>query len=167
MIKSFTLLILTAVLLTSCSNQDAFNFNEDLIARGDSISNIVNSVDAKMTTFLIQNKMDSLELVTTNAEKKVIDLMLNIQNKPTPNVKGATDYKKAFINYLGYVKSLFSLYKYYSTAKTEESKADFLKRIEEKSAKNQEWYSYLVAAQAYYAKANNFRVSGGSINSKF
>lgn len=159
MLKSTLCVAITIVLLASCTDHAAKEFNDHLVIEQNSIMPAVIAADMKLNDLLARGEKDSIIALTTRMEKLIETKRKSLEAEKLPTVAGAKDYAEAFINYYKYEQSVYEAYRYWAGAKNDKDKqygADLIIKLEDQSDK---YTDYMRRCQRIYAEKNNLRVN--------
>ncbi|HEX2684766.1 MAG TPA: hypothetical protein VHL77_12565 [Ferruginibacter sp.] len=157
----FKKLMIAAVLLvafSSCKTKTAFNYSEDFVKKESSLLPDINSTEDNVMRYAAAQQYDSIAIAGERMEKLVDVKLQEITKTPAPDVKDGQNFKDACIKYFGYIKSLYTGYKEYGLADTDEARKEAGKKISELSAGKQEVINEMQTAQKKFADANGFKL---------
>lgn len=157
--KHLVYLILLLATFSSCgSKSSAFRFSQDIVKKEQSLVKDIERTEDQVFKFANENKYDSIAVVATRMEKLVDDRLQEVQRLPLPDAKEADAFKKAAVNYFSYLKSVYTAYKNFGLATTEEARdkerTHLLKIVDEKN----EAVNAMQRMQKKYAAVNGFKV---------
>jgi hypothetical protein len=81
-----------------------------------------------------------------------------VQNLDAPNVEEADNFKKEAVRYFSYLKNIYTSFKRFTMAATDEIKEAERLRLIRIVSEKEEATQALQAAQQKFAAANNFRI---------
>ncbi len=91
--------------------------------------------------------------------EKLVDAKLKeVKDEPAPDAKEADNFKEACIKYFGYIKSMYTGYKNYGSAKTAEDRATEMAKLQEIVAGKTAAIADMQRVQRKYADANGFKL---------
>jgi len=133
--------IIAAILFTgilSCGkSKSGFKYSEELVAIEKSLAPDIEATETKVERFATNGEYDSVVAAATRMESLVQKKIDEIDKKPLPKAKGVEDFKAAVMRYFGYIKSMYTAYKKWGAAATEEERQAELdamqKLVEEKT----------------------------------
>ncbi len=146
------------IFFISCKSKSAYNYSEEMVAKETSLTSALSGTEDKMGQFITNQQYDSVAATAASMEKTVQKLIDEIDAKPAPKVKEADNFKAGMLRYFSYIKSLYTGYKKFGKAATEEEREQVrieqLKLVDEKSSVLNE----IQRVQKKYAEANGFKV---------
>lgn len=158
MLKKIIVVALLAAIFVSCKSKSAFNFNQELVAKENSMIPAIESGESNITEYYTAGKYDSLYAIGDRLEKIVQEKISEVEAMKTPDVKEAENFKASYIKAFKALKVIFTTYKQIGVVKTDEERqklADGLSAsIEEKNDATRD----MQTAQKKYAEANGFKV---------
>ena len=158
MIKHLFLIVVLFTGLVACKSKSAYNYSQNLVALEKSLSLIINPAEEKMGAYVAAEQFDSIAIAGTDLENQVQKKIDEINAIPIPKAKEADNFKAAMLRYFTFIKSLYTGYKNYGMAKTDEERQqiaiDQQKLVAEKPAVINE----IQRVQKNYAEANGFKV---------
>lgn len=157
----FKHLFFIAVLFTgliACKSKSAYNYSQNLVALEKSLSLIINPADEKVGAFVEANKFDSIAITGADMENQVQKKIDEINAIPIPKAKEADNFKAAMLTYFTFIKNLFSGYKKYGMAKTDEERQQIAIEQQKLVAEKPAVINEIQRVQKKYAEANGFKV---------
>lgn len=158
MFKHLILLVVLFTGLVACKSKSAYNYSQNLVAQEKSLSLIVNPADEKIGQYVAAAKFDSVAIAGADIESQIQKKIDEINAMPLPKAKEVDNFKAAMLRYFAFIKSLFTGYKNYGLAKTDEERQQIAieqqKLVEERPSVINE----IQKVQKKYAEANGFKV---------
>ena len=158
MLKKLTFAIIILASLASCKSKSAFNYSQNFVQKERSLNTDIESTEAKVESFVAKEQYDSIGAAGERMEKLVDVKIKEIESEPAPDVKEGENFKKAGLEYFGFIKKLYVGYKEYGYAKTPEERDEKLNNIKALVDKKATAIADIQRAQKKYADANNFKV---------
>lgn len=158
MLRNLLIVLVVSSIFLSCQSKTALNYSENFVKKEKSLTADITDAETRVAAFANSAQFDSIGVVGAQMEKKVDAKLKEIQDEPAPDVKEGENFKAAGIRYFQFIKSLYSGYKDYGYAKTEEERAAHLAKIQEIAGKKNLAISDIQSAQKKYAEANGFKI---------
>jgi hypothetical protein len=157
--KSLILLyVFASIILVSCKTKSALNYNQEIIRLETSLVPAMEKTEKDVTTYFETENYDSAAAVSLRMEALVDAKLKEVEALKAPDVKEASTLKQAAIRYFAYMKSIYTSYKSFAQATTEESREaereKLLKVVDEKNDALRE----IQTAQKKFASANGFKI---------
>ena len=159
MIKKIIPAFIALVVFASCQSKTAFKYSENFVKKEESLMAQMDATEAAVSNFVNTGQLDSIAVVGTKMEKAVDVKLQEIINEPAPDVKGGVEFKKACVTYFEYIKSMYTEYRKFGSAKTQEEQQAVLTKIQKIVAEKSNIISEIQSAQAKFAKDNGFRLA--------
>ena len=158
--KHILVFLAIPILMASCGlgNNKAFKYNQSLVDKEDALVPDIKKTEAVVADFYTAKKFDSIAIAGKRMEQIIDNKIAEIQNEPAPDVKDAAEFKKAFINYFNYFKSVYTEYKNFGSAASDSDRSVVFARIQTLVAQKPQVLSEIKAIQVKFAKNNRFRV---------
>ncbi len=147
--------------LCSCKTKTAFEYNQQIVKIETDLSAAIAKADKKISKFLAEGKNDSAELMSQEMEMQADRRLKEVQNLEVPDVEEAGNFKKEAVRYFSYLKSIYSTFKKFSMAKTNDEKEKERLKLVRIVNDKEEATTALQRAQQKFATANNFRIEKG------
>ena len=157
----FKYLILLVVLFTgliACKSKSAYNYSQNLVAQEKSLSLIINPADEKIGEYVQAEKFDSIAITGADMENQIQKKIDEINATALPKAKEAENFKEAMLRYFTFIKSLFTGYKNYGLAKTDEERQQIAIDQQKLVAEKPTVINEIQKVQRKYAEANGFKV---------
>jgi hypothetical protein len=157
MIKKLTVIILL-ISMAGCKSKTAFNYSEDFVKKEQGLTPDIKKAEADVAAFNANGEYDSIAAVGLRMEKLFDVKLQEIEEKPAPDVKEGENFKRAGLQYFKFMKSIYTGYKDYGSAKTAEERESILNTIRDIASKKESVIADIKLAQQKFADANGFRV---------
>jgi hypothetical protein len=160
MLKKLIVLAALPVCIAACKSRakSAVNYNNDIIAKENSLQPEVEVTENKVAKYFDAGKYDSIAAAGKYMEEIVQKKIDEINALPIPDAKGIGSFKAAVIDYFKFIKSLYTGYKEYGLADTEEKRTEVALDIQKIVNRKQDALNDLQSAQKKFADANGFRL---------
>src|SRR6185436_13809490 len=124
MMKKIILFVVLISSLTACKSKKnaALTYNQDIVAKDKLLQIDEQTTEDKVTEFYNQGKYDSIGIAGERMETLVQKTIDDINAMPAPKAKGFEDFKAAVLKYFKFFKSIYTVYKEYGLATTDEKK---------------------------------------------
>lgn len=160
MVKKFFLIAALFASLASCKSKTnaALKYNQDIVAKDRSIQSEGQAVEDKVSNYYNEGKYDSIGVVGGHMEEVLQKTIDDIDAMPAPKAKGIEDFKAAVLKYFKFVKSIYTVYKEYGHAGTDEKREELINEKEKLVAQRDDVVNDLQHAQKIFSEANGFRM---------
>ncbi|MGZ8545406.1 MAG: hypothetical protein ACXWV0_08930 [Flavisolibacter sp.] len=152
----FIYAILIVLSLTACKSGPAFEYNQKLVKIENSLLPDVEKASQKISAFIEKENFDSMALVSQEMVRILDKKIDEVRKLPAPEAKEAENFKKGYINYFEFMRSIYLSYKNFAVEQTEEARQKMISVENRRNAVIAE----LQAVQRQYAKANGFKMEG-------
>ena len=144
--------------IASCNSKAALNYSEEFVKKEMSLMNDVNSTENKVERYAQAMQYDSIAIAGEKMEQLVEAKIQEIKKAPVPDVKEGENFKEACLKYFGFIKMMYTDYKEFGRAATEEEREVVKNKIIELTNTKQQAMDAIKAAQKKFADANGFRL---------
>lgn len=160
MLKNLTIIAALALGLAACNSRakSAVKYNNDIIAMENSLQPDVETTENKVAKYFDAAQYDSIAVAGGHMEGIVQKKIDEIGAMPMPDAKEVNSFKAAVIEYFKFIKSLYTDYKEYGMAGTEEKRMQIAQDIQKLINRKQEALDDLQSAQRKFASANGFKL---------
>ncbi len=152
------------IVMISCKSKTAFDYSEAIVKMEAELSTDIASADQKVSEYLEAKEKDNAILMSREMELLAEEKLKEIKDMKAPDVEEADNFKKAAIRYFSYVKSIYSSFKKYTMAATDQEKEAERKKLSKIIAEKKIITEHMKEAQRKFAAANDFyigKVNGG------
>jgi len=146
------------VTLVSCTSKTAFEYSEAIVRMENELSADIAKADLKVAEYLDAEKRDSAILMSQQMELLVESKLKEVQLLEAPRVKEGNNFKKAAVRYFTYIKRIYSSFKNFTMAPTEEQKEIERQRLARIIKDKKEATEAMQEAQKKFAMANGFKI---------
>ena len=153
-----TLIPLFLILSFSCKSKTAFDFSQQIVKMEIELAADIAIADEKVRKFLEAKQNDSAVIITQQMVELVDKKLKEVQKLDAPNVEEADNFKKEAVRYFSYLKSIYSSFRRFTMAASDEAKEAERLRLVRIVNEKEEATGALRAAQQKFAAANNFRI---------
>lgn len=150
------LLIIT--LFISCNSKTALKYSESIVKKEKGLEHSIKKTEDLVKGYIAENKYDSMAIVSAKLEKEIDVQLQAIKNEKAPDLKEGDNFKRAAIDYFGYMKSIYTGYVRFSKAATDDERTAVYKDLQKMVGQKEAVIKAMRDAQAKYAKANGFRL---------
>jgi phospholipase/lecithinase/hemolysin len=116
----------------------AVNYNNKIIAMGNNLQPDVEATENNVAKYFDAGNYDSISVAGERMEGIVQKKIDEINAMPAPDAKNVGSFKAAVIDYFKFIKSLYTDYKEYGLADTEEKRAQVALDIQKVVNRKQE-----------------------------
>jgi hypothetical protein len=160
MIKKIFLITALFACFTACKSRSktALDYNQFIVAKDKGLQPEEQATEDKVTNFYNEGKYDSIAAAGERMEGLLQKAIDEIEAKPLPGVKGGDVFKVAVLQYFKYFRSIYTIYKEFGLADTDEKRAALITEKQKMVAKRDDVVKVLQHAQKSFADANGFRM---------
>ncbi len=158
MIKKLLIAVIVLSSLAACKGKDAFNYNQELVKKERDLIPEVEQTENKVAEYIGNLQYDSISIAGAHMEKLIDDELQKVANEPAPDVTGGADFKQAWIKYFTFLKSMYTGYKSFGAAKTDETREEEMTKLQNIVAGKEGAIADIKAAQMKFASANGFKM---------
>lgn len=158
MLKKLTFALLLVTVLASCKSKSAFNYSQDFVKKEKSLLPDITATEDNVKRYFEKEQYDSIAIAGKKMEQLVEEKIKEIKNIPTPDAKGADEFKEAGIRYFHFIKGLYTSYKNYGNAGTPEQREDEMQKLVELVGKKNNAIKAMQDAQQKFADTNGFKL---------
>lgn len=151
---------LMLVALASCNSKTAFKYSQEIVKLERSMMADIEQTERKIEQFATVQDYDSIIVVSERMEKIVDGKLQEVITKPAPKVKEAENFKQASVRYFTYLKSIYTSYKKFGLAQSDEGRQREFENMQELVAGKTAALNDMQTAQKKFADANGFKVEG-------
>lgn len=151
---------LLLVVLASCNSKTAYKYSQEIVKLERSMMSDIEQTERKVEQFATVQDYDSIVAVSDRMEKIVDGKLQEVITKPAPKVKEAENFKQASIRYFTYLKSIYTSYKKFGLAQSDEARQREMENLQELVAGKTAALNDMQTNQKKFADANGFKVEG-------
>lgn len=146
--------------ITACNSKSksAREYNNNIIAKERSLQPEEQTTEDNVKNYFNAGQYDSIAVAGEHMERLVQKTIDEIDAMPVPKTNGVDIFKAAIMQYFKFFKSIYSIYKEYGLAGTDEKRTEIMTELQKLVGQKQQVVDDLQAAQRKYAKDNNFRM---------
>lgn len=156
-LRQFTILFLLLALV-SCRQRTAFDYSETVVRLERELSVQIQEADRKVSAYLEEHNDDSAILVAREMENMAAEKLKQIEELEAPKVKQGEAFKKAAVRYFTYIRNIYTAFRKFTMAKTEEQKEIERQHLAQIVKNKAEATESMQQAQLRFASANDFRI---------
>lgn len=150
--------LILVICLISCKSRSALDFSEAIVKKEKSLVTDVETTERQVADYIKADQFDSVAAVSERMEKPVDNKLQEVKGLPLPDAKNAEDFKKASVEYFKFLKSVYTSYKNFGLAKTEEERLKEQQKMLEIINTKNNVVAMMQREQRKFAEANGFRV---------
>jgi hypothetical protein len=158
MLKKLFIAVIVLTCFASCKTKSAFNYNQDFVAKEQSLVPEITKTEGKVESFLAKEQFDSIGAAGEKMEKLVDAQLQKISEEKAPDVPGSDDFKKACVQYFSFIKSMYTGYKNFGYAKSADERTAEMSKVRDVINGKTEQIMAIKTAQTKFASANGFRI---------
>lgn len=150
--------VLLIGVLAGCQSKSAFNFSQDIVAKEKSLIAEAGTMQEDMERCAAAEQYDSVAIVAEKMEAGVQEKIDEIEAMPLPDAKMAKEFKDAALKYFHFIKSLYTGYKKWGRAATQEERDEIYNELILIDKNKERAVDEMQRAQKVYANANGFKI---------
>jgi hypothetical protein len=158
MLKKIIIAAIFLISIASCKSKEAFNYSEDFVKKETSLLPDITSTEDKVMRYVAAEQYDSIAIAGEKMEQLVDVKLQEIKKAPAPDVKEGDNFKEACVKYFGYIKSMYTSYKEFGLAATDEARQEARQKIVDLAGGKQAAINDMQTAQKKFADANGFKI---------
>jgi hypothetical protein len=160
MLKKSILIATLVAGMAACksTSKEARNYNNDIIAQEKILQPEAMATENNVKRYYDEGRYDSIAAEGEKMERLVQKSIDEINAMPAPKAKGVDNFKTAMIRYFEFIKSLFTNYKEYGRAGTDEKRQEVFLEIQNSVSKKRDILNEMQAAQRKFAEDNGFKL---------
>lgn len=148
------------IALASCNSKKAFKYSQAIVKLERSLMSDIEQTESKVEQFATVQDYDSIVAVSERMEKILDGKLQEVTTMPAPKAKEAENFKQASIRYFSYLKSIYTSYKKFGLAQSDEARQRVMENLQELVAGKTAAVNEMQTAQKKFADANGFKVEG-------
>ena len=160
MLKKIIIIATLVAGITACGSKSksARDYNNDIIAQENILQPDAMATETNVKKYYDAGQYDSIAAEGERMENLVQKSIDKINAMPAPKAKGVDNFKAAMISYFTFIKSLFTNYKEYGRAGTDEERQEVFQRIQKSVSEKRDILNEMQAAQRKFADDNGFKL---------
>lgn len=158
MFKKFLIAMLFVAVITGCNSKSAFNYSEKIVAMEKSLLPDIEKTESNVAKYVEAEQYDSIAAAGARMEGLVEKKIKEIESMSLPKAKEAANFKEATLNYFRFIKKMYTGYKEWGNAATEEEREEKLDEIRDFLEGKQKAIDEMQKVQRRFADANGFKV---------
>lgn len=161
MLKKLIIIATLAAGITACGGSNAKSardYNNEIITQEKILEPEVTATENKVKEYYEAGQFENIAAAGEKMETLVQKSIDEINDLPVPKAKGVDNFKAAMIKYFKFIKSLYTNYKEFGRADTEEKRQEILQEIQKSVSGKGEILSEMQAAQRKFADDNGFKL---------
>jgi hypothetical protein len=160
MMKNFFLIAVLFIGFAACKSKSnaGLKYNQDIVAKDKSLQSEEQVIEDKVGRFYNGGMYDSIAVAGEHMEEVLQKAIDEIDAMPFPKAKGVEDFKAAALKYFKFRKSIYTVYKEYGQAGTDEKRVEMEAIRNKLVAQRDAVTNDMKNAQRIFSKANGFRM---------
>jgi hypothetical protein len=160
MLKKLIIITTLVAGMAACKSNSkaARDYNNDIIGKESILEPEITATESNVKKYYEAGEYDNLAAAGEKMESLVQKNIDEIKAMPVPKAKGADSFKAAMIRYFTFIKSLYTTYKEFGLAGTDEKRQEKLQEIQKIVGEKQGILSEMQGEQRKFAEANNFKL---------
>ncbi len=159
MLTRIITVVFLIICITGCSSKKAaFKYNQDIIKYEEELGPHINKTEGAIEKFIINNEFDSIVVAGKGMEEKVEGAIEKVKALKVPDAKEAGNFRTAALEYFAFIKSIYTSYKNYGAAATDEEREEAKIKILTLAGKKEEVLRAMQKVQKKFAQANGFKL---------
>lgn len=158
--KNFFLVTLLIAGIAACkSGSDAaLQYNQYIVEKDNSLQAEEQVIEDKVGNFYNAGSYDSIAAAGEHMEGVLQKAIDEINAKPVPKAKGVEEFKETVLKYFTFRKGIYTVYKEYGQAGTDEKRAEMEDIRNELVGRRDAVTNDMQNAQRIFSKANGFKM---------
>ncbi|HMK25314.1 MAG TPA: hypothetical protein VK483_04725 [Chitinophagaceae bacterium] len=160
MLKKLIIIATLVAGMAACKSNSkaARDYNNDIITQENILVPEVTTTETNVKRYYEEAQYDSIAAAGERMEGMVQKSIDAINAIPVPKAKGVADFKAAMVRYFTFIKSMYTNYKEYGQAGSDEKREEVLQKIKNTVSQRQDYLNEMQGAQRKFAAANNFKL---------
>jgi hypothetical protein len=151
-------LILISFFFTGCKSESAYDYNQKLVEIENSLVSDIGRTEDLVSKYAGTGEYDSIAAVSNAMAELVESKIAEVKEMPVPKAREGETFKKAYIRYFEYLKSVYISYRDVGLEETEEGREEQREKMLKLIQKKEQVIRELQGIQRQYAKANGFQM---------
>lgn len=158
--KKFILIAILVASIAACKSGSnaAFRYNEYIVEKDNSLQAEEQVIEDKVGIFYNERNYDSIAVAGEHMEEVMQKAIDEIIAKPVPEAKGVEEFKAAVLKYFTFRKGIYTVYKEYGQAATDEKRAEIENIRNELVDRRDAVTNDMQDAQQAFSKTNGFKM---------
>ena len=157
---TFIIAAMLLVTLASCNSKKALKYSQTIVKLERSLMSDIELTETKVEQYANEQNYDSIVAVSDRMEKIIDRKLQEVTTMQAPKVKEAENFKQASIRYFSYLKSIYTSYKKFGLAQSDEDRQRELQNLQNLVGGKTVAVTEMQTAQKKFADANGFKVEG-------
>lgn len=160
MLKKLIIITTLVAGMAACKSNSkaARDYNNNIIAQESILEPEITATETNVKKYYEAGEYDNVTAAGERMESLVQKSIDKINDIPVPKAKGADSFKSSMIRYFKFIKSLYTQYKEFGRAGTDEQRQEKLQEIQKIVGEKQDILTEMQGAQRKFAKDNNFEL---------
>jgi hypothetical protein len=158
MIKKIIAAAFIIISIVSCKSNNAFKYSQDFVASEKKLMPMIENTETKVEGYIALKQYDSMAIVSEKLENAIGETIKDAKAKPAADAKDGEKFKVDVIKYFEFLKSVYSSYKDYGNAATDDARQKEIAKMQQLISKKTEVVKIIQTAQKDFAKANGFKI---------
>lgn len=150
--------ILFLIFLLSCKSKTAYDYSQQIVKIETDLSAAIAAADKKVSKFIESGQNDSAVIISQQMEELAADKLKEVESLAAPHVEEGDNFKKEAVRYFSYLKNIYTSFKRFTMAATDEAKETERLRLIKIVNDKEDATKALQKAQRKFAAANNFKI---------
>lgn len=146
------------VIAAGCKSKAAFNYSQKLVEIENSIIPDIQDTENRVGKFFSNEQYDSAKAASQHMEDKIDSKIKEVEKMDAPKVAEADNFKKAYLKYFAYLKSIYTTYRLYAEETDIAKRESLRQKIINIETEKHGAIAEVQKVQAKFAKANGFRL---------
>ncbi len=160
MLKKLILIATLVAGMAACKSNTkaARDYNNNIIGKENMLEPDAMATESSVTKYYEAGQFDSIAAAGEKMESLVQKSIDEINVLPVPKAKGVDDFKASMIRYFKFIKSMYTNYKEFGQADTDEKRQEVLLKIQKTVSEKKDALNEMQGAQRKFAEANGFKL---------
>ena len=158
MTRNLLYILFVFLCLSACKTKNAFKYSQDFVTKEKSLLPFIEITENKVAAFIDEEKYDSVTIVAAQMETRIKNLVDSIKAAPAPEAAQGEKFKIDVIKYFEFMQSVYTSYKNYGSAGSNEVRDIEIEKLQQIVAKKESVTTTIQTAQRSFAKSNGFEI---------
>jgi len=144
--------------LIGCKSRVAMDYNNMIVKNQQELNKSIDITEPSLKNYFASYEYDSIASISARMEAKIDSIIGAIKKTPPAKVQQGENFKRAALNYFGFMKSIYTSYRNYGLQTTPEGRQFQLQVMSTMISQEDKAIADMQKAQRIFAKDNGFRI---------
>jgi hypothetical protein len=151
-------MLLLSIVACNSNARKARDFSNAIVEKETSLTTVITACEERVGKYYQAQQYDKIADEGRHMEELLQNKIDEIRAMPAPDAKGAERFKSSYIDYFKFIQSLYTKYKDFGMAETDEKRQEIFQEIQNSTGRKTEVVNDLRKAQQDFAEANGAKV---------